>query len=154
MATATSSAEHSAKIDQISMFLPATARATFSAAAKMLEKADVDLEAFFGQLLTTAEALIQSGLELTTEGAERALESVYDAGFMERIGQINPFLRDGLEIGVQLGLNTLKAMTPADVAKIIGVLLVAWLAPNVFVLNAAAFSDLAMDLLTKLWNLP
>lgn len=153
MATATS-ADHSATIDQISMFLPASVRATFNAAAKMLDKADVDLEAFFGQLLTTAEAIIQGGLDMTTDGAERALESVYDAGIMERIGRINPFLRDGLEIGVQLGLNTLKAMTPADVAKIIGVLLVAWLAPNIFVLNAAAFSELGIELLTKLWNLP
>lgn len=153
MATATS-ADQSATIDQISMFLPATVRATFNAAAKMLDKADVDLEAFFGQLLTTAEALIQGGLDMTTDGAERALESIYDAGIMERLGRINPFLRDGLEIGVQLGLNTLKAMTPADVAKIIGVLLVAWLAPNVFVLNAAAFSELGIELLTKLWNLP
>lgn len=153
-ATTATQTETQRLVAQLSMFLPTPAAAALKSAIKMLERTDLDLEAFFTQLFTVAEAVIQRGLDSTTDGVERAIEALYDHGVMERIGHINPFLRDGAEIGIQLGVNTLKSLTPADVAKIIGLILVIWLAPNVLMLNAASFFELGTELATKLWNLP
>ena len=141
-------------LDELLVFLPPGARQALQGAIKLLEGAHVDIEALTTQLFVVAESVLDSALRGTTDALERAIEQLYERGVMERLGDLNSFARDGAEIGVQLGLNTLKAMTPGDLAKLLGLGLVAWLAPQLLVLNAPAFAQIIMELLTKLWNLP
>jgi hypothetical protein len=141
-------------VESIGIFLPLTAKALLEQAARLLSKADVDVDAFVATVLGIGESLLGRGLEWTTEGAEIAVERLYEAGVLKRLGLINSFLRDGAEIGIQLFLNTLKALEPADVAKFVAIALIAWMAPNLLLLNGGEFLQILGGLALKVWNLP
>ncbi len=141
-------------LDDIAVFLPHVAREALQQAVKLLSQADLDLNVYIGKLLTVGESLIERGLDTTIDASEALIERLYQAGVMERLGNLNAFLRDGAEIGIQVSLNTLKALEPSDVAIILGIVLVAWLAPNLLLSNSAEFLAMGSTLLTKLWNLP
>lgn len=147
------SAENRA-IDELGIFLPPATREILGRLVDRLESANLHVDELVGTLLAVGESWIAQGLDFTIQGSESLLARVYELGWMDALGDINPFLRDGAEIGLELALNTLKAMTPADVAKILGVIVVALAAPNLLLLNGAEFVDIASQLLTKLWNLP
>ncbi len=120
-------------IDDIGVFLPPPARDLLGKAVEMLESRDLQVDDFLRAML---------------------VEKVYAAGVMEKLGDINSFLRDGVEIGIQVSLNTLKAMTAADVAKIVGLIVIAVAVPNLLVLNGPDFISMVLDLGMKLWHLP
>ena len=141
-------------IDDIGIFLPPSARKILSKAVEMLESNDLKVEEFLRMMLSLGENVVEQGLLSTVDGLEALVEKVYQAGIMEKLGDLNPFLRDGAEIGIQVALNTLKAMTPADVAKLVGLIIVAVAVPNLLVLNGPEFLTIAVDLGAKLWNLP
>ena len=145
---------HQRSIDDIAIFLPHVAREALQQAVKLLGQADLDLNAYISKLLTVGEALIERGLDTTIDASEALIERLYQAGVMERLGNLNAFLRDGAEIGIQVSLNTLKALEPSDVAILLGIVLVAWLAPNLLLLNSSEFLAIGSTLLAKLWNLP
>lgn len=141
-------------IDDIGIFLPPSARKILSKAVEMLESNDLKVDEFLRMMLSIGENVVEQGLTSTVDGLEALVEKIYKAGIMEKLGDINPFLRDGAEIGIQVSLNTLKAMTPADVAKLVGLIVVAFAVPNLLVLNGPEFLTMAVDLGSKLWNLP
>ena len=141
-------------IDEIGTFLPPSARAALGKLFDMLESANVQVDDFLRTLLGIGESVIEQGLDWTIDGGEALVSKLYEIGVMDTLGNINPFLRDGAEIGLQLGMNTLKALTAADVAKILGVVVVAFAAPNLLLLNGPEFLEIVVELLTKLWHLP
>ena len=141
-------------VDEVGIFLPPAARKTLGKAVDMLEGAEVQVDDFIRAMLSIGESVIGQGLDWTVYNLEALINKLYDLGVMEFLGDINSFARDGAEIGIQLGLNALKAMTPADVAKIIGLAVIAFAAPNLLLLNGPEFLEIAVELLTKLWNLP
>ena len=141
-------------IDDIGIFLPPSARKILSKAVEMLESNDLKVDEFLRMMLSIGENVVEQGLTSTVDGLEALVEKIYKAGIMEKLGDISPFLRDGAEIGIQVSLNTLKAMTPADVAKLVGLIVVAFAVPNLLVLNGPEFLTMAVDLGSKLWNLP
>jgi hypothetical protein len=141
-------------VESIGVFLPPAARVLLEQAAGLLSKADVDVEAFLATVLGIGEAIIERGLEATTDGAEAAVERLYAAGVIERLGRINSFVRDGAEIGIQLFLNTLKALTAADVAKFVALALIVWMAPNLLWSNGGEYLKVLSELALKVWNLP
>ena len=141
-------------IDDIGVFLPPPARALLHSTAELLESRNVHVDELLARALALGEAMVERGLDAVIEAIEALLERVYKAGAMERIGDLNPFLRDGAEIGVQIALNTLKAMTAADVAKIAGLIVIAVTMPNLLVLNGPEFLSMITALGAKLWHLP
>ncbi len=141
-------------IDDIGVFLPPPARDLLGKAVEMLESRDLQVDDFLRAMLGVGESVIEQGLDSTVEGIEVLVEKVYAAGVMEKLGDINSFLRDGVEIGIQVSLNTLKAMTAADVAKIVGLIVIAVAVPNLLVLNGPDFISMVLDLGMKLWHLP
>lgn len=141
-------------IDDIGVFLPPAARLTLGKAVEMLESRQIHAEAFLRSMLAIGESVIEQGLDATIDGLELLVEKIYQRGIMEKLGEVNPFLRDGAEIGIQVSLNTLKAMTAADVAKLIGLIVIAVALPNLLLVNGAEFINIALTLATKLWNLP
>jgi hypothetical protein len=141
-------------LDAVSIFLPPAALKILESAASLLARADIDVNAFIATVLGLGEEIIERGLELSTENAERLVEKIYEAGVITRLGKINSFLRDGAEIGIQLGLNTLKALEPADVAKLLAIALIAWMAPNILLVNGPELFSVLSTLVLKVWNLP
>lgn len=141
-------------IEEIGIFLPPPARVTLVKAVDLLESANVEVDKFIEYVLHIGDTVIGGGLEWSVDRAEALIDLIYTSGTMEKLGSINPFLRDGAEIGIQLGLNTLKSLTPADVAKIVGLAIIAFTVPNLLLLNGPDFLDIVVQLLTKLWNLP
>lgn len=144
----------SSVLDDVGMFLPPPAQKILKKAFDMLESKDLKVDEFLRMMLSIGEGVIEQGLDFTVDGLESLVGKVYKAGIMEKLGDINPFIRDGAEIGIQIGLNTLKAMTASDVAKVIGLIVVAVALPNLFVTNGAEFMGLVAELAMKLWNLP
>jgi hypothetical protein len=134
--------------------LPPTAKALLEKAAQLLSKVDVDVDAFVATVLGIGESLLERGLDWTTEGAEIAVERLYAAKVLDRLGKVNSFLRDGAEIGIQLFLNTLKALEPEDVAKFAAIALIVWMAPNLLLVNGGEFLQILSTLALKVWNLP
>lgn len=141
-------------IETVSLFLPIGAKQAFIKTSTVLQSGNVPIEQMIQQSLSFGESLVEYGLDKIVEVSEALIEQLYTQGVMEKIGDINAFARDGLEIGIQLSLNTLKALEPADVAKIVAIGLLAWLAPNALLLNAPDFLAMAMDVATKIWHLP
>lgn len=141
-------------LDELGMFLPPSARAALGKLFDMLESANLQVDDFLRALLGVGESVIEQGLDWTIDGGEALVAKLYEVGVMDTLGNINPFLRDGAEIGLQLGMNTLKALTPADVAKILGVVIVAVAAPNLLLVNGPEFIEVVVELFTKLWHLP
>lgn len=139
--------------DTIATFLPPGVRAAFLKLVGTLEGADVQVDVVLRQILDLGESILAAGLDATVDGLEAVIEQLYELGLMDRLGQLNSFARDGAEIGIHVTVNALKALTPADVAKILGVALILWLAPNVLVLNGAEFLPMAAELASKMWNL-
>ncbi|MEM1346947.1 MAG: hypothetical protein AAGI01_00220 [Myxococcota bacterium] len=141
-------------VDELLVFLPPATRRLVLRVVDMLEGANVHVDEIVAGLLEVGESILGSGLDATVDGLEALVERIYEAGWMEALGSVHPFLRDGAEIGIQLGLNTLKAMTPGDLAKIIGLAVIAAVVPNLLVANGPEFLELAVALVTKLWHLP
>lgn len=141
-------------IDDIGVFLPPSARDLLGKAVEMLESNDLHIDEFLRMMLGVGESVIEQGLDATVGSLELLVEKIYAGGVMEKLGDVNPFIRDGAEIGIQISLNTLKAMTAGDVAKIVGLIVIAVTLPNLLVLNGPEFLSMAMDLGSKLWNLP
>lgn len=141
-------------IETISTFLPIGAKQAFIKTSTTLQSGNVPVEQMIQQSLAFGDALVEQGLDKVVELYEILVEQLYELGIMEKIGDINSFARDGLEIGIQLSLNTLKALEPADVAKIVAIGLLAWLAPNALLLNAPDFLSMGMEIATKIWHLP
>ena len=141
-------------VDELLVFLPPATRRLVLRVVDMLEGANVHVDEIVAGLLEVGESILGSGLDATVDGLEALVERIYEAGWMEALGSVHPFLRDGAEIGIQLGLNTLKAMPPGDLAKIIGLAVIAAVVPNLLVANGPEFLELAVALVTKLWHLP
>lgn len=145
---------HAEHIEQIAALLPVGARQTLLKIVDLLQQSNIQVDEVVGSLLHLGESLIERGLDASIETIERLVELLYEAGIMYRLGTLNPFLRDGAEMGIQVGLNALKAMTPTDVAKLTALILVIAIAPNLLILNGAAYLAIAAELLEKLWHLP
>ena len=141
-------------IDDIGVFLPPPARDLLGKAVEMLESNDLHIDEFLRMMLGVGESVIEQGLDATVGSLELLVEKIYAGGVMEKLGDVNPFIRDGAEIGIQISLNTLKAMTAGDVAKIVGLIVVAVALPNLLLLNGPEFLSMAVELGSKLWNLP
>lgn len=145
---------HAEHIEQIAALLPVGARQTLLKVVDLLHQSNIQVDDLVASLMGLGESLIERGLDASIETIERLVELLYENGVMYRLGCINPFLRDGAEMGIQVGLNTLKAMTPGDVAKLTAVILVIAVAPNLLLVNGAAYLAIAAELLEKLWHLP
>lgn len=141
-------------IDDIGVFLPPPARDLLGKAVEMLESNDLHIDEFLRMMLGVGESVIEQGLDATVGSLELLVEKIYAGGVMEKLGDVNPFIRDGAEIGIQISLNTLKAMTAGDVAKIVGLVVIAVALPNLLLLNGPEFLSMAVELGSKLWNLP
>lgn len=141
-------------LDDILLFFPPGIKAAVLKIVSILEHADVRVDGYVDAVAELGSNIITSGLDSTIDGLERMIESIYERGWMDSVGNVNAFARDGLEIGIELTLNLLKALTPGDVAKVIGLVLVLWLAPNLLWLNGAAFLEIVTELGTRLWMLP
>jgi hypothetical protein len=153
MSAATIDITPKSPIEEIAIFLPPAARSALGKAAELLEGQDVPVDAVVTALMGVGDATIGRGLDATIGGLEELASYLYTSGIMDRLGQINSFLRDGAEIGIQVSLNALKALTPGDVAKIVGVALIAWLAPQILLVSGPEFVDVAFEILGKLWNM-
>ena len=141
-------------IDAFTPFLPLPAKLAISKASDLLQGSQVPVDDVLAHLLRAGEAVIQTGLTQTIDTLEMLVAKLYDTGLIAQMGSLNSFLRDGFEIGLQLVLNTLKALTPADVAKILGIALIALTAPNLILLNGHDYLAMVTSLALKLWNLP
>ena len=139
---------------KIAVFLPLGVRGSFLKLVELLESSNIEVEALLNQIVDLGESIIQSGLDATIDGIEIAVEQLYEWGVMSKLGQINSFAQDGAEMGIQVVLNALKSLTPADVAKILGIALVLWLAPNVLVVGAPEFAGMVAEIAGKIWNMP
>ena len=141
-------------IESIALFLPVGAKQAFVKTSELLQQNNVPVEQGLAQALSFGSALIEQGLGATITFLEAVIEQLYDYGVMEKIGNINSFARDGAEIVMQLGLNTLKAMEPEDVASIAGIVALAWLSPNLLVLNSPDVLGVLSELALKWWHMP
>lgn len=141
-------------IESIALFLPVGAKQAFVKTSELLQDNNVPIEQGLSQALSFGGLLIEQGLDTVITVLEMLVEQLYDRGVMERIGDINSFARDGVEIVMQLGLNTLKAMEPQDVASIVGLALLAWLSPNLLLLNSPDVVALVSELALKWWHMP
>lgn len=153
MSAATIDIAPKSPIEELAIFLPPAAREALGKAASLLERQDVPVDAVVSALMGVGEATIGRGLDSTVSGLEEMASLLYTSGLMDRIGQINSFLRDGAEIGLQITLNALKMLTPGDVAKIVGIALIAWLTPQLLIVSGPEFVDVAFEILGKLWNM-
>ena len=141
-------------LDAFAPFLPPPAKLAIFKAADLLEATHIPVDDLLSHLLLAGESILHAGLSQTVETLETLVATLYDTGLIAQLGSLNSFLRDGFEIGLQLLLNTLKALTPADVAKILGLTLIALTAPNMILLGAPDYLDMITTLALKLWNLP
>ncbi len=153
MSAATIDIAPNSPIEDLAIFLPPAARSALGKAATLLEGQDVPVDAVVSALMGVGDAVIGRGLDSTIGGLEDLASLLYTSGIMDKLGQINSFLRDGAEIGIQISLNALKALTPGDVAKLVGIALIAWLAPQLLIVSGPEFIDVAFELLGKLWNM-
>ena len=153
MSAATIDITPNSPIEDLAIFLPPAARSALGKAATLLEGQDVPVDAVVSALMGVGDAVISRGLDSTIGGLEELAALLYTSGIMDKLGQINSFLRDGAEIGIQISLNALKALTPGDVAKLVGIALIAWLAPQLLIVSGPEFIDVAFELLGKLWNM-
>ena len=154
MSTAAATTDDRRALDDLSMFLPPTARRAIDKVAHILEhSANVPVDEAVTTLMELGEQLIGGGLDATVDGLEALVARAYEAGWMERLGGMSAFLRDGVEIGLQVAINALKSLTPADVAKIVGIALIAAVAPSLLLTNGPEFIDTATSLALKLWHL-
>jgi hypothetical protein len=141
-------------IESVALFLPMGAKQAFVKTSEVLQNNNVPIEQSLEQALSFGATLIEQGLDSVITLLEMLIEQLYDFGVMEQIGYINSFARDGVEIVMQLGLNTLKAMEPEDVAAIAGLTMLAWLSPNLLVLNSPDVIELVSELALKWWHMP
>ena len=153
MSAATIDITPNSPIEDLAIFLPPAARSALGKAATLLEGQDVPVDAVVSALMGVGDAVIGRGLDSTIGGLEGLASFLYTSGIMDRLGQINSFLRDGAEIGIQISLNALKSLTPGDVAKIVGIALIAWLTPQLLLVSGPEFVDVAFEILGKLWNM-
>lgn len=141
-------------VESIALFLPIGAKQAFIKTSALLQDQNIPIEQSLARALAFGATLIEQGLDTVITVLEMFIEQLYDQGLMERIGDINSFARDGVEIVMQLGLNTLKAMEPEDVASIAGLAMLAWLSPNLLLLNSPDVIALVTELGLKWWNMP
>jgi hypothetical protein len=139
-------------IERVGEFLPPELQGPFENTVSQLEKLGLEVEPIFETATEFGEAVLNEGLDVAREYVNDLGQLIAETGVLERVGEFAPALQKAFEAAGRAIVGGLENVNAGDVATLLGIALIAYLAPEAFAVNPKHFIGKVNEISTRVLN--